>query len=193
VLPIRRPRLLLHRADAPPWPNAVCNTARRAAEPPTTEAAPDATANSAQAAPPTERRRPAVDPSQAHVLVVEDNVPNFVLIARMLAYMGVQRCEWKTSGWQVVEFADTLPRIDLILMDIRRPYEDGFQALEKVRANARLKDTLVVAVTAEASIDQMTKAKDSGFDGFLSKPLDPDKFPEQIRRILNGEAVWELH
>lgn len=134
-----------------------------------------------------------VDPGEAHVLVVEDNVPNFVLIARMLAYMGIQRCEWKTSGWQVVEFADTLPRIDLILMDIRLPYEDGYQALEKVRANPRLKDTLVVAVTAEASVEQIKRAKEAGFDGFLGKPLDPDRFPDQIRRVLSGEPVWEIH
>ena len=33
----------------------------------------------------------------------------------------------------------------------------------------------------------------AGFDGFLSKPLDPDRFPEQIRRVLSGEAVWEIH
>lgn len=138
------------------------------------------------------KKRDAIDPAEAHVLVVEDNVPNFVLIARMLAYMGVQRCEWKTSGWQVVEFADTLPRIDLVLMDIRLPYEDGFQALEKLRANPRLKDTLVIAVTAEASVEQMNKAKASGFDGFLGKPLDPDRFPDQIRRVLNGEEVWEM-
>lgn len=134
-----------------------------------------------------------IDPAEAHVLVVEDNVPNFVLIARMLAFMGVQRCEWKTSGWQVVQFADTLPRIDLILMDIRLPYEDGYQALQKIRANPRLKDTLVVAVTAEASEEQMQKARTSGFNGFLGKPLDPDRFPEQIRRLLSGDAVWEWH
>lgn len=140
----------------------------------------------------TDRRsHTPVDPAEAHVLVVEDNVPNFVLIARMLAFMGVQRCEWKTSGWQVVQFADTLPRIDLILMDIRLPYEDGYQALSKIRANQRLKDTLVIAVTAEASEEQMQKAINAGFDGFLGKPLDPDRFPEQIRRVLNGEAVWE--
>lgn len=131
------------------------------------------------------------DPSEAHVLVVEDNVPNFVLIARMLAFMGVQRCEWKTSGWQVVQFADTLPRVDLILMDIRLPYEDGYQALQKLRANARLKDTVVCAVTAEASEDQMRRAKKAGFNGFLGKPLDPDRFPNQIRRLLAGEEVWE--
>ena len=132
-----------------------------------------------------------VEPAQAQVLVVEDNVPNFVLIARMLAFMGVQRCEWKTSGWQVVQFADTLPRIDLILMDIRLPYEDGYQALQKLRGSPRFKETLVVAVTAEASEEQMRRAKSSGFDGFLGKPLDPDRFPNQIRKILNGDPVWE--
>lgn len=138
-----------------------------------------------------QHKRTPIDPAEAHVLVVEDNVPNFVLIARMLAFMGVQRCEWKTSGWQVVNFADTLPRIDLILMDIRLPYEDGYQALQKIRANQRLKDTLVIAVTAEASEEQMQKAIEAGFDGFLGKPLDPDRFPEQIRRVLAGEPVWE--
>ena len=117
-------------------------------------------------------RKPTI-PKDATVLVVEDNVANFVLIARMLGYLGIH-CEWKTSGYEVVEYADTLSRLDLILMDIRLPYEDGYGALKK------------------ASTDQMNKAKDSGFDGFLGKPLDPDKFPDQIRRILNGESVWEF-
>lgn len=174
----------------PAAPNAAASESPQPAQPSSSTPAVPAAPSGGDA---PKRPKKAIEPTQAHVLVVEDNVPNFVLIARMLAYMGVQRCEWKTSGWQVVEFADTLPRIDLILMDIRLPYEDGFQALEKVRANSRLKDTLVVAVTAEASVDQMKRAQESGFDGFLSKPLDPDRFPEQIRRVLNGEPVWEIH
>jgi two-component system cell cycle response regulator DivK len=92
----------------------------------------------------------------------------------------------------VVEYADSLPRLDLILMDIRLPYEDGYAALEKLRTARTLKGTKVVAVTAEASTEQMRKARDAGFDGFLGKPLNPDHFPEQIRRILAGEPVWEL-
>jgi two-component system, cell cycle response regulator DivK len=127
----------------------------------------------------------------ATVLVVEDNVSNFVLIARMLGYMGIH-CEWKTSGYEVVEYADALPRLDLILMDIRLPYEDGYGALRKIRAFKALKNTRVVAVTAESSLEQMNKAKQAGFDGFLGKPLDMDRFPDQIRRILSGDAVWEL-
>jgi len=131
------------------------------------------------------------DAKDITVLVVEDNVSNFVLIARMLGYMGIH-CEWKTSGYEVVEYADTLPRLDLILMDIRLPYEDGYGALKKIRSSSALKDTLVVAVTAEASLEQMNKAKTAGFNGFLGKPLDMDRLPDQIRRILNGEPVWEM-
>ena len=135
-------------------------------------------------------RKPNI-PKDAAVLVVEDNVSNFVLIARMLGYLGIH-CEWKTSGYEVVEYADTLPRLDLILMDIRLPYEDGYGALKKIRASERFKAVPIIAVTAEASMEQMKKARDSGFDGFLGKPLDPDRFPDQIRRILNGEPVWEF-
>jgi len=125
------------------------------------------------------------------VLVVEDNVSNFVLIARMLGFLGIH-CEWKTSGYEVVEFADTLPKIDLVLMDIRLPYEDGYGALRKLRNSPRLKDVTIIAVTAEASIEQMNKARQAGFNGFLAKPLDPDRFPDQIQRILAGESVWEV-
>ena len=125
------------------------------------------------------------------VLVVEDNVSNFVLIARMLGFLSIH-CEWKTSGYEVVEYADTLPKVDLILMDIRLPYEDGYTALRKIRQSSRLKEVPVVAVTAEASLEQINKARAAGFDGFLGKPLDPDRFPDQIQRILAGESVWEM-
>ena len=135
-------------------------------------------------------RKPSI-PKDAAVLVVEDNVSNFVLIARMLGYLGIH-CEWKTSGYEVLEYADTLPRLDLILMDIRLPYEDGFGAQKKIRAAERFKSVPIVAVTAEASVEQMNKAKAAGFDGFLGKPLDADRFPDQIRRIMNGEQVWEF-
>jgi two-component system cell cycle response regulator DivK len=131
------------------------------------------------------------DPEETTILIVEDNVSNFVLMARLLDHMGVH-CEWKTSGYEVVEYADTLPKVNLILMDIRLPYEDGYEALRKLRASEALCDIPVVAVTAYASEEQMQRSRAAGFDGFLGKPLDPDRFPAQIRRILNGDPVWEI-
>ncbi len=136
--------------------------------------------------------RAPIKPSDAHVLIVEDNIQNFVLVARLMAFLGVKQCQWKASGWQVLEFADSMPQVDLILMDIHLPYEDGFEAIVRLRAEPRFKDTLIVAVTADASESTLNRARLAGFDGFIGKPLDPDRFPEQVRRILSGEAVWSL-
>ena len=127
--------------------------------------------------------------AQQVILVVEDNIGNFKLIARLLGTLGVQ-CEWKTSGYQVVEFADQLPRIDLVLMDIRLPYEDGFEAMRKIRQSGKFTGIPIVAVTAVAGPENMKTAMLAGFDGFIGKPLDPDRFPEQIQQILAGKAVW---
>ncbi len=125
------------------------------------------------------------------VLIVEDNVSNFVLMARMLNHVGLH-CEWKTSGYEVVEYADSLPQVDLILMDIRLPHDDGYQALNKLRQHDKFKKLPVVAVTAYASEEQMNRAREAGFNGFIGKPLDPDRFPTQVQRMLKGEPVWEI-
>jgi two-component system cell cycle response regulator DivK len=138
------------------------------------------------------RSRAPIDPANAYVLVVEDNIQNFVLIARLMAFLGVKQCQWKASGWQVLEFADSMPRVDLVLMDIHLPYEDGFEALTRLRNEPRFKDTLIVAITADANEGTFKRAKQSGFDGFIGKPIDPDRFPEQIKTILRGEAVWHM-
>lgn len=135
--------------------------------------------------------RDVPDPRDTHVLVVEANPPRFVSIARLLAHLGVIHCEWKTSGWQVVQFADTLPPLDLILMNIALPYEDGLQALRKMRNHPRLSETRIVALAEGASQEVRDRARATLFDGMLSTPLDADRFPAQIRRLLAGEAVWE--
>jgi two-component system cell cycle response regulator DivK len=132
-----------------------------------------------------------IKPGEATILVVEDTISNFILIVRMLSFMGVQHCEWKPSGWQVVPFASTLPAVHLILLDLRLPYENGYNVLKKIRANARLTDTIVCAVTAQVGEEEMIRAQRAGFDGFIGKPLDPDRFPDQIRRLLAREHVWE--
>jgi two-component system, cell cycle response regulator DivK len=139
-----------------------------------------------------ETKKKPIDPKDAYVLVVEDNLQNLVLIARLLAFIGVRRYEWKASGWQVLEFADTMPQVDLVLMDLHLPYQDGYEALAKLRSDSRFADTRVVAVTADANPATMEKVRKAGFDGFLGKPIDPDKFPDQIIQILQGENVWDL-
>jgi two-component system cell cycle response regulator DivK len=85
-----------------------------------------------------------------------------------------------------------MPQIDLILLDIHLPEEDGYEVLVRLRGDERYGDTRIVAVTADVSNNNLTRARAAGFDGFLAKPIDVDLFPDQIRRILQGESVWEL-
>jgi two-component system cell cycle response regulator DivK len=134
----------------------------------------------------------SIEPTDAYVLVVEDNVYSYVLIARLLAFLGVKHQDWKRSGWQVLEFADAMPRVDLILMDIHLPYEDGYEALNKLRAHPRFANTLIVAVTAEATVSNMKRARAAGFNGFIGKPIDPDRFINQVQMILRNQPVWDL-
>jgi two-component system cell cycle response regulator DivK len=134
-----------------------------------------------------------IDPRDVCVLIVEDNVRNYALLARLLSFMGVKKCEWKRSGWHVVEFAESaMPQVDLILLDIHLPEEDGYEVLTRLRQDDRYSDTRIVAVTADVSNNNLNRARAAGFDGFLAKPIDVDLFPDQIRRILQGESVWEL-
>ncbi|NTW44849.1 MAG: response regulator [Anaerolineaceae bacterium] len=125
-------------------------------------------------------------------LVVEDNAANFMLLARLLQALGIG-CEWKSSGFEVLEFSKTMTRLDIILLDIHLPYEDGYSALRNIRSAENLKMIPVVAITADVSTDSMAKAQKAGFNGFIGKPIDPDRFPDQLYRVFTGTGVWEMY
>lgn len=133
-----------------------------------------------------------VEPGDAHVLVIEDNIYNYTLIARLLKFLGVKYIDWSRTGRQVQGLGSSLPKVDLVLLDIHLPYEDGYMTLERLRANDRFEQTRIVAVTAEATEDNLRRAREAGFDGFIAKPIDPDRFPEQVSSVLNGAEVWDL-
>lgn len=133
-----------------------------------------------------------VEPTDAHILVIEDNIYNYTLIARLLKFLGVKSIDWSRTGRQIQGLGSSLPRVDLILLDIHLPYEDGYTTLERLRSTDRFGGTRVLAVTAEATEDNMQRAKKAGFDGFIAKPIDPDRFPDQVVMALRGEPVWDL-
>ncbi len=130
-------------------------------------------------------------PEEAYVLVIEDDPNNLMIATDLLRMVGVQYINSRASGRQGLKLAETMPRVDLILLDIQLPYEDGYQVLKQIRENPKYQDTIVVAVTANVLPQDENKAREAGFDGFIGKPLDFDLFPNQIRALLNGEDVWK--
>jgi two-component system, cell cycle response regulator DivK len=134
----------------------------------------------------------ATDPRAATVLVVEDNPDNLMLVMDLLREIPVQYCNARASGRQLFKLLEQRGmQVDLILLDIQIPGEDGYQVLRHIHATPALAETKIVAVTANVMTSDVERTQAAGFDGFIGKPLKIKRFPEQIRRILAGEAVWE--
>lgn len=125
------------------------------------------------------------------VMVIEDDMRNAALIKAMLKIAGVPNTWLCETGLTVSETLAQMPRVDLILIDLQLPGEDGYKLLERLRRQPNLKATPMVAMTAQVMPDDVAHAESVGFDGFLGKPLSFDHFPSQIRRLLTGERVWE--
>lgn len=118
----------------------------------------------------------------ARILVVDDNPNNLDLILYLLRAFGHSPVGF-TTAHAALEQARTF-YYDLILADIRMPDMDGFEFARRVRSDARLKDARLVAVTAMAMAGDRERILQAGFDGYLSKPIDPERFVHQIEGFL---------
>lgn len=119
--------------------------------------------------------------SQRRILVVEDNPKNLKLVRDVLTYSGFEVIE-ATCGEDGVRLAhEELP--DLILMDLQLPGIDGNEALRQIRS-ADENHVPVVAVTAFAMNEDRERAFDSGFDGYVEKPISVRALPQQVRDFL---------
>src|SRR3954468_10211543 len=110
----------------------------------------------------------------ARVLVIEDNRPNRELMVYLLRAFGHAPLEAR-DGLEGLE-AIRRERPDLIACDIDMPKLDGYQLAARVKADADLKAIPLVAVTALALVGDREHALRAGFDGYISKPIDPETF-----------------
>jgi two-component system cell cycle response regulator DivK len=125
-------------------------------------------------------------------LVVEDDVSGLAIISVMLRRLGM-RTVMERYASSVPERAKRMRKVDVVFLDIGLPDGDGYGVLKALRAIPDLNQVPIIAVTARDAGTEMARAKEAGFDGFLGKPLNRNRFPDQVRRILNGESVWEVY
>jgi len=132
--------------------------------------------------------------AEVNVLLVEDEPMNTMLTVAMLNMLGIQRVHAFASWRQLESCLAALPPIDLVLLDLRLPgNHDGYYILAQLRADPRFAKTPIAAMTAQVMPDDVKRAEEAGFNGFLAKPLNFDRFPQSIQRLLAGEHVWESH
>ncbi|MEL6405734.1 MAG: response regulator [Chloroflexota bacterium] len=141
-------------------------------------------------------RRTRIDKNQFKgltALVVEDDAGGMAIIGVMMRQLGINAFI-NTNGEDVLIMANSMPKKpDIIFLDINLPNTTGYDILKELRATEKYKETTVVAVTAQDADTEIPKAKDAGFDAYVGKPISRMRFPKQLRRILDGEEVWETY
>lgn len=119
-----------------------------------------------------------------HVLIVEDNRVNQLVIKGLLKKLG---CQYTVCGDGLIalESLMTNPLPDLVLSDLQMPNMDGYQLVKSIRANDELKNLHVVALTAAATAEEHKRTQEAGFNGFLTKPIEKSKLLEYLYRVTN--------
>lgn len=122
--------------------------------------------------------------SNPKVLYIEDNEFNRVLVKRVLTVEDIEVIE-ASDGVQGLEKALAhLP--DLILMDINLPDVDGYELTQRFKRMRELRDIPVIALTANVMKGDKEKTLDAGCDGYIQKPVDVDRLPDQVRSFMKG-------
>ncbi len=132
------------------------------------------------------------DYSGSRVLLVEDNELNQEIAMELLGMTGVQ-VDAAGDGAQALELFQRSPEgwYDLIFMDIQMPVMDGFEAARRIRALPRqdARDVWIVAMTANAFVEDIRQSRDAGMNEHLSKPVDVDRLLDILRRQLKPGAA----
>lgn len=119
---------------------------------------------------------------QPNILVVDDNPTNLKLVSDVLEFEGYKM--FKAADAEEAQMVIRQFPPDLILMDIALPGMDGLTLTRMLKANPVTKNILIVALTAFAMKGDDQKAHDAGCDGYITKPIDTRKLPDQIAEIL---------
>ena len=119
------------------------------------------------------------------ILIVEDNDKNLKLVRDILQFKGYRTIEATTAGEGVRLAREELPI--LVLMDIQLPDFDGITALKQLRADPATRDLTVLAVSASAMPDDQQRILASGFNAYITKPIDVRSFLGTVEQFI-GKA-----
>ena len=129
--------------------------------------------------------------SNAHILLVEDNRINQMVAKGVLNKLGLHAIDIADNGIECLNKLnqqDSDKKFDLVLMDCQMPEMDGYEASKNIRkgeAGELNKSIPIIALTANAMLDDRQKCLDAGMSDYLSKPLDAEQLITKLLHYIN--------
>jgi len=122
----------------------------------------------------------------ARILIIEDNAANLELIRYLLHAAGYEVLLARDGDEGIRVARASLP--DLILSDLQLPGADGYSILRTLRQDSATAAIPVVAVTAFSMARDRELVLSAGFNGYISKPIDPEQFVASIAAFLTPRS-----
>jgi len=116
-------------------------------------------------------------------LIVEDDETSDLLISIVLEEFGCELLHAK-NGFEAIELCRNNPNLDLILMDIRLPDMNGYEATRRIREFN--KDVIIIAQTAHALSGDREKSIEAGCNDYITKPIDKNELLSLIKKYLEN-------
>ena len=114
------------------------------------------------------------------VLVIDDDERNVFAVTSFLESEGLQVAS-EESGPQGIDRLKKAGDIDVVLMDIKMPGMDGYEAMRKIRQDPSLSSIPIIAVTGKVDQEERKRCLEAGGSDYVSKPIDLD----QLTRLLH--------
>jgi two-component system, cell cycle response regulator DivK len=122
-----------------------------------------------------------------HALIIDDDAYNVYVMERFLDRENISYTTF-TDTSKLDAILKQCEKANIVLLDLEMPNKDGYEIIQVLKKHLNANIPIVACTVHTAEIN---RAKKIGFSSFIAKPLDMDRFSEQISRILNGEAVWD--
>jgi two-component system CheB/CheR fusion protein len=129
------------------------------------------------------------DLNGTRILVVDDTEEIRTLTSEILKYFKAQVITAENGADALKVYEENRQVLDLILMDIRMPIMDGWEA--RAHLHERGCDIPIVALTANAMTDEVQEILAAGFDGYLSKPISPKELVSCLSNLIAARNTSE--
>src|SRR5215472_12678772 len=144
---------------------------------------------------PTTNQSPSIPASS--LLIVDDNRVNRIMLSRYITKLGYQAA-LAENGRQALEKLQGEP-FDLVLLDVQMPEMNGYQVLEQLKADTRLREIPVIMISAVEELESVVKCIALGAQDYLPKPFDPVLLNARIsaclekKRLRDQEVAYLQH
>jgi len=116
------------------------------------------------------------------ILIVEDNDVNLDIFQEI--FEDDYELKMVTDGFKALEVIENfMPR--LVLLDVMLPNIDGYEVCEKIRSNEKVKDVIIIMVSARAMESERMKGMEVGADEYITKPFDEEVLLNMVKSYIN--------